>query len=235
MMEFLELVPQVVGMTIQNVRTVNKHIHHRIKSIVYLYLNHYTMGLDTVELVMEFEKYFEINIPDREAEQMTTLQQATDTIARHRQITSDEMTLQTNILNQVSNCISQILEIQNGIKLSDLISTYLSAANKDAWNRFTALMTLNVPKPYCPQQTDGFITKLKNHIMMPLYNWNTLTVEDFVYSVGAANFTTLVNSKTINTKYEIAIAVAGLTVDKSGVDFYEVAPGKSFTNDLGMD
>lgn len=192
------------------------------------------MGLDTVELLMDFEKYFEINIPDQEAEQMTTLQQATDTIARHRQIISNEMTLQTDMLSQVTDCINQIQDLPNGIKLTDLISTYLSST-KDGWNRFTALMTLNIPAPYFTQPTDGLLSKLKNHIIAPQYDWNTLTIEDFVYSVGAANYTALVNPKMIKTKYEIAVAVGGLTVDKSGVDYYQVAPNKSFTNDIGLD
>ncbi len=38
-------------------------------------------SLDTVELVMEFEKEFEISIPDEDAEKITTIQSAIDYIA----------------------------------------------------------------------------------------------------------------------------------------------------------
>jgi len=37
-------------------------------------------SLDTVELIMEFEKEFDINIPDEEAEEISTVQAAIDYI-----------------------------------------------------------------------------------------------------------------------------------------------------------
>lgn len=40
-------------------------------------------SLDTVELVMALEEEFEIEIPDEDAEKITTVQQAIDYIATH--------------------------------------------------------------------------------------------------------------------------------------------------------
>ena len=40
-------------------------------------------SLDTVELVMALEEEFECEIPDEEAEKITTVQQATDYILAH--------------------------------------------------------------------------------------------------------------------------------------------------------
>lgn len=40
-------------------------------------------SLDTVELVMAFEEEFEIEIPDEEAEKITTIQEAIDYIKAH--------------------------------------------------------------------------------------------------------------------------------------------------------
>ena len=40
-------------------------------------------SLDTVELVMALEEEFELEIPDEEAEKITTVQQAIDYIATH--------------------------------------------------------------------------------------------------------------------------------------------------------
>lgn len=40
-------------------------------------------SLDTVELVMEFEEEFEINIPDEEAEKIQTVGMAIDYIKQH--------------------------------------------------------------------------------------------------------------------------------------------------------
>lgn len=41
-------------------------------------------SLDTVELVMAFEEEFEIEIPDEEAEKITTVQQAITYIETHK-------------------------------------------------------------------------------------------------------------------------------------------------------
>ena len=40
-------------------------------------------SLDTVELIMEFEKVFNISIPDEQAETITTVGQATSYIEEH--------------------------------------------------------------------------------------------------------------------------------------------------------
>jgi acyl carrier protein len=40
-------------------------------------------SLDTIELVMAFEEEFDIEIPDEQAEQMTTVQQVIDRIQDH--------------------------------------------------------------------------------------------------------------------------------------------------------
>lgn len=42
-------------------------------------------SLDTVELVMALEEEFECEIPDEEAEKITTVQQAIDFISAHKQ------------------------------------------------------------------------------------------------------------------------------------------------------
>ncbi len=45
-------------------------------------------SLDTVELVMALEEEFETEIPDEEAEKITTIQQAIDYIATHSEQTA---------------------------------------------------------------------------------------------------------------------------------------------------
>ena len=40
-------------------------------------------SLDTVELIMEFEKEFELSIPDEEAENIQTVGQAIDYLEKH--------------------------------------------------------------------------------------------------------------------------------------------------------
>ena len=40
-------------------------------------------SLDTVELIMEFEKEFNISIPDEQAEKINTVQEAIDYVSAH--------------------------------------------------------------------------------------------------------------------------------------------------------
>ncbi|MBP9992543.1 MAG: acyl carrier protein [Bacteroidales bacterium] len=42
-------------------------------------------SLDTVELIMEFEKEFDVKIPDEEAEKISTVQDAIDFIEKQKQ------------------------------------------------------------------------------------------------------------------------------------------------------
>ncbi len=42
-------------------------------------------SLDTVELIMEFEKEFDVKIPDEEAEKISTVQDAIDFITAQKQ------------------------------------------------------------------------------------------------------------------------------------------------------
>jgi hypothetical protein len=69
----------------------------------------------------------------------------------------------------------------------------------------------------------------------PNYDWMTITIAQFTDAICASNYLTLVDKKNIKSKYEIYIVVVGITVDKTGVEYYEIGPDKSFTNDLGVD
>ena len=67
------------------------------------------------------------------------------------------------------------------------------------------------------------------------YDWNSISVERFIDAVCAANYKSLVNQDAISSKYEIYIAVMGITAEKIGIDYFEILPEKSFTSDLGVD
>ena len=121
--------------------------------------------------------------------------------------------------------------------MSDLISNYLSPVNKDNWKTFQNLLGLEVPKPTVVNTASNkFSDKLKKLInWTPMYDWNTITIEQFTNAVCANNYLTLLNQNNITCKHEIYIGVMGITVDKIGVEYYEILPEKSFTSDLGID
>lgn len=190
------------------------------------------MGLDSVELLMMVEDYFGIRISNTEAEKIYTVQDMTDVVAKYKNINSNNMMLRTTLLTQLSNCTNKALE------LDDLIAKYLpNDASK--WQALEQQMDLNIPKPYMPKQYNNKLSyklmQILYKITKPNYEWQAITVEQFITAIGACNYQTLVQPENLKDKYEIYIAVVGITVDKVGVDYYEISPEKSFTSDLGVD
>ena len=195
------------------------------------------MGLDSIELVMEVEKYFKIQIPDPEAEKIYTVMDMVDTVARHLNIESNEASLRDTIFPNVTSCIQVVTKTNNEIQLTDKISNYLSIGDTENWTDFENLIKLKVPRPdnYNPYSTK-LSDKFKRLInWTPNYDWQTISFEQFVNAICANNFLTLLKPEKIKTRHEIYIGVMGITVDKIGVDYFEILPDKSFTTDLGVD
>jgi len=191
------------------------------------------MGLDSVELLMEIEKYFGIQIPDAEAEKVYTIQNMVDSVATHLSISNDNTDLKCRTFQKIVESIPKSTLTNEQIKLTDNISKYISPDKKEAWSSFKSNLGLDVPNPDIIKTNSNKIKTLLS--WAPNYDWATITVDQFVNAICAANYLTLVDKKNIKSKYEIYISVVGITVNRIGVEFYEIAPDKSFTNDLGVD
>ena len=195
------------------------------------------MGLDSVELVMEIENYFGIEIPDAEAEKIYTVQKMVDTVAGHLNVSTNNYKLRDTIFQRVISSIPLPSTSTNHIRLTDNIAAYLSPADKAGWALFKNNLGLDVPKPDIKDKNSNrFSDKLKRFVHWnPGYAGNTITFEEFVTAICASNYETLLDKKNITMLYEIYVAVMAITVNKIGVGYYEIAPDKSFTSDLGVD
>jgi len=195
------------------------------------------MGLDSIELLMEIENYFGIRIPDTEAEKLYTIQTMVDSVAAHLDIKDESMKLRDQIFQKLVLSIQELGWTTQSIQLSDLVSSYIPQESKDVWKSLKKSLNLSVPEFELMRKGSNKISdKLKKLInWTPSYEWEYITFEQFVAAICANNYNELLEKNNIKTKYEIFIAVVGITVDKIGVDYYEVAPDKSFTTDLGVD
>jgi acyl carrier protein len=196
------------------------------------------MGLDSLELLMEIEHYFGIRIPNAEAEKLYTIQNFVDTVATHLHISNNSLELRDTVFNKVNSSMMQLGWTTEKIKLSDLIGSVVPTNNKEYFTALSQSLQLSVPRPeHTRTGKSGKISeKLKSLISWdPAYDSAALSFEHLVVAICASNYQELIVRGDIKNRYEIYIAISGITADKVGVDYYELSPEKSFTTDLGID
>ena len=193
------------------------------------------MGLDSVELLMEVEIFFGIRMPNTEAEKIDTVEDMVETVARHLNVTSNENTLQDKVFKQISSQLQQMEITGNQPQLNDLISDYVPANDAEKLKGLESLVHLRLPAPVITNARSSKSWLKKYMDQSPRYDWKTITIEQFVDAVCADNYQKLLDPDRLESKYDIYICIMRITVDKMGVDYYEILPGKSFTSDLGID
>ena len=185
------------------------------------------MGLDIIELIVSFEKYFNIVIPDKEAEKLNTLGEVTRYICQSLYITAQ--------YDRVYNTFYAFVREQ--LISNDIIPAYFHS--EDALH------------PYIDLSDKLVVQSLSKIIELPVeqykpYNfpfWHKMFTQDsgsislahFIECTAIYNYGELYESQHFISEQQVYLAVAMLTLDKAGVDIYELGRDKSFTNDLGMD
>jgi acyl carrier protein len=195
------------------------------------------MGLDSVELVVAVERYFKINIADADAEKIYTIQNMVDCVAEHLNVAATDSKLRNDLFEKTKTCIQQVYTQHNTIQLNSLVCAYISIDDKEKWKAFEQAIGLKVPRPERPHNSNHPIGNAINKLLSSsvLYKAEKITFEQLIDAIAACNYQTLINSNSIKSKYEIYTAISGITVEKIGVDYYEIGADKSFTNDLGID
>jgi hypothetical protein len=91
------------------------------------------MGLDSIELVVSFEKYFNVRIPDKKAEELRTVQETVDRMAELLVIADNRPLLKDDIFNRLQKHFLNINITAGSIDQADLISHYISENNISKW------------------------------------------------------------------------------------------------------
>ena len=193
------------------------------------------MGLDSVELLFEFENYFEIKIPDIEAEKISTVQDAVNSVSRFRNVSDNNTILKDKIFELIRGSIEKFGLNAKAIQYSDLVSITIPQNNNAVWTFLAEDMRIKIPRP--PRKNENsFAAKILTRISwVSSFKYHELTFGELTDAICAVNYEELINNQNINSIYEIYIVITGITVDKIGVDVYDIKPEKTFAGDLGID
>lgn len=189
------------------------------------------MGLDSVELLWTFEQYFKIEISAHDSENIRSVQDMADTIAKYLKITKNDSSLIDELINSINQFCEELNIDKNN--LNQKISDFLNPEDKQLLDSLASFLDLTIPKPY----THSFsIIKKAFHFRnwTPQYNLQDLTVNQFLIALCAKNYRSLVDPESVTNTFEIHLVVVGITSENLGLDIYEIQPEKEFVKDFGI-
>jgi hypothetical protein len=200
------------------------------------------MGLDTVELVVAFEKYFQIDIPNRVAENIFTVADAAAIITHLKNLPSgpSRSDAYQQLLARLLICLRP--RFSAAMEITLLTEVELLGNNQEQAQ--TIARCLHLTMPSLPQASllpsfTGWLQRLFEASKAapatpPLsFNWARTTVADLTEWLLAHNYQKLLPQPT--TLYDVQRTVVGITSDCCGIPVPEVQLTDRFTYDLGLD
>jgi acyl carrier protein len=194
------------------------------------------MGLDSVELVVEFEKYFRIAIPDREAEQIGTVEQAAACVARLRNIPllQGRSAVYTTILKQLMVALrASYPAVKEDTLVFSLGSPYNHLRLRQELTAALQWQVPPLPPLLRPPTQQNWIQRWLKFPPLWIVDLSGSTVADLTDWIISYNYQKLTAAPA--TLYEVQRAVIGISSDKLGVEVPEIRLADSFTTDLGVD
>jgi len=193
------------------------------------------MGLDTVELIEEIEKRFNISIPDLEAERISTVADCAACVCQHRQISVDASRSASfyALLERTIHCLNGRRTTSVPVSSTTLLHSIWSGLQlRNELLQLGNCLLLAVPTLESSAPRTGIVAWLLKPFE-PDTAWYQQTIVDFVDWVMALNHEKLLPEP--RTLYEVQRVVVGITSDRSGLPVQEIQLSDRFTYDLGME
>ncbi|WP_317129608.1 acyl carrier protein [Hymenobacter setariae] len=192
------------------------------------------MGLDTAELAMSFERYFNQEIPDEAAEKLYTVGDVATWFSQRLGVAGQQQsTVRTvvakQILSELPTGSAEVTPLGQVFPGAPALKIYRHALRE----RYGLILPPLSPLQAAPT-TPSLWERLTGQLLPRVPHWYTQTVAELIDWTVAFNYEKLLRSP-FASQYEIEQAVIGLTSDQSGVPVEEIRLQSSFTNDLGMD
>ena len=199
------------------------------------------MGLDSVELLVEVEKFFDITITNQEAEQIYTVEDFAKIVSKYISFHHKEIAL----FDEISIKIMYYFEQNYNLKISNkhLLEDILPLENRQhIWDNLGMYLGLKIPNLNKPDLTENYNPKNIKFLGITI---NTIfekkpliknqSVSNFIDWIISINYKSLFNPLIVNDLYEIERIIIGITSEKIGIDVNDIELHHSFTNDLGVD
>jgi acyl carrier protein len=193
------------------------------------------MGLDTVELIVVFERHFGVEIPDSAAASISSVGEMAAWLGQQVGTTQQRGSV---VRETVAVQLRQLLAPMPDTEATPLLQLL---PNRAAQARYAAQLLarhgLKLPEllATAPRQPTGWLARLfGSNQLPPKPALATSTLGDLIDWTVALNYEELLRPP-YRSQYEVEQAVIGLTSDKCGVEVPEIRLTSSFTNDLGMD
>ena len=176
------------------------------------------MGLDTVELIMQFENHFNIRFKDEDIQQISRVGEISNLICQMIDITSEN--------KEEFNSLYALFQdyFGNHIQLADKISNYLQVNNFQDLSNFLNLKIKNY-------------SNILKYIFLDYHfiKWEELTVEEFINAILITNCKHLFDNNSPKTQYQVYLIVGSIILDRIGCPVYDIQPYASITRNLRID
>ncbi len=198
------------------------------------------MSMDSVELLMSFERHFKLEIPDAVAENINTvgdmaawLSQELGLVGQHQSAIRLAVWEQLRTVLTVTN--SNAASYSDATPLHEVLPDrqHLENCRQHLLSRYGLLMPRLPPVPTTPA-VPSLWEKIWGRPLWSPPNWPTQTLAELTDWLVAVNYERLL-CLPLASQYEVEQAVIGITSCSSGVEIEEVRLRSSFTNDLGID
>ncbi len=188
------------------------------------------MGLDSVEIVLEWEKYFEIKIPDIEVGEISTVQDAVNCISKW--ITFDDRNVdhKQHLFVLFITVISELNASLSGISADQKIFALIPFEDRESWEKIAEKIIYELPYP----MLKGNFGKFMENVFPPKIDFQNTSVDRFIDLIFAVNYKKILGKAQLQNRYEVLIATMGITINLAGVNPFEVFENSSFVNDLGI-
>ncbi|MFV0173196.1 hypothetical protein OBK14_02640 [Empedobacter falsenii] len=176
------------------------------------------MGLDTVELIMEFENHFNIRFKDEDIQQISRVGEISNLICQMIDITSENKKEFNSLYTLFQDYFG------NHIQLVDKISNYLQINNYQDLSNFLNLKIKNY-------------SNILKYIFLDYHfiKWEELTVEEFINAILITNCKHLFDNNSPKTQYQVYLIVGSIILDRIGCPVYDIQLYASITRNLRID